>query len=288
MPCELNEIFSGQILSAPPRNRGRAILLAEVKESFLMAMTALTLHKLRSALTLVGVLIGVFSIMVVMTAIRVMQRNIETELSQLGALSFVIQKEPEIFVGGRDCWEKYWHRKNVRYEQALALKEKATLAEAVAVETYLWRGEAQSRYAHTTPSVGLLGVSPESFAAKNWVVEEGRAILPTDIESARNVCVLGNGLARKLFPHGSALKDKIKFEGINYTVIGVLEAKGRVMGGDQDVFVAIPITTGLNRYSHERSITTQVRSAGAMPLVNPMGQIRGLMRTCRKVTPCDS
>src|SRR5258706_10833727 len=107
MPCELNEIFSGQILSAPPRNRGRAILRAEVKESFLMAMTALTSHKLRSALTLVGVLIGVFSIIVVMTAIRVMQKNIETELGQLGAHSFVIQKRPEIFVGGRESWEKY-------------------------------------------------------------------------------------------------------------------------------------------------------------------------------------
>src|SRR5258707_2533462 len=147
------------MMSAPTRNPGRAILRAEVKESFLMAMTALTSHKLRSALTLVGVLIGVFSIIVVMTAIRVMQKNIETELGQLGAHSFVIQKRPAIFVGGRESWEKYWRRKDVTYPQALALKEKATLADAVAVEASLWRGEAQSRYAHTTPSVGLLGVS---------------------------------------------------------------------------------------------------------------------------------
>jgi len=287
MPCVPNELFSNPILTTPLRNRGRAILRAEIKESFLMAMTALTSHKLRSALTLVGVLIGVFSIIVVMTAIRVMQQNIETELSQLGAHSFVIQKEPEIFVGGRDSWEKFWRRKNVRYEQALALKEKATLADAVAVESYLWRGEAQSRYAHTTPSVGLLGVSPESFAAKNWVVEEGRAILPTDVESARNVCVLGNSLARKLFPHGSALKEKIKFEGINYTVIGVLEAKGRVMGGDQDVFVAIPITTGLNRYGHDRSISIQVRAVDEKSFADTVEQVRGVLRALRKVAPSD-
>src|SRR4051812_43263632 len=250
-----------------------------------MAMHALTAHKLRSALTLAGVLIGVFSIIVVMTAMRVMQKNIESELGQLGAHTFVVQKYPEIFVGGNDGWSKIWRRKNITYQLALALKEKAPLAEAVAVEAEHWTGEASSRYAHTTPTVSLLGVSPETFAAKDWVVEEGRAILPTDLDGARNVCVLGNSLAKKLFPHGSATRDKIKFEGINYSVIGVLEAKGRVMGGDQDIFVAIPITTGLNRYGHERSLSIQVQAAGEKTFADTMEQVRGVLRTLRKVPP---
>src|SRR5438034_7649065 len=129
----------------------RPILRAEVKESVVMALQALAAHKLRSALTLVGVLIGVFSIIAVMTAMRVMQNNIETELSQLGTHSFVVQKFPEIFVSG-DEWEKIWRRKNITYQLAQALKEKASLAESVAVETGLWRGEVRSRFAQTTPS----------------------------------------------------------------------------------------------------------------------------------------
>ena len=74
--------------------------VAEVKESFSMAMGALTAHKMRSALTLLGVLIGVFSIIIVMTAMRALQSSIESELSSLGANTFQVTKWPGIFVGG--------------------------------------------------------------------------------------------------------------------------------------------------------------------------------------------
>src|SRR5216110_2397540 len=84
-----------QVMSAAFRSsRGSRILGAEIKESFFMAMQALAAHKLRSALTLLGVMVGVFSIIMVMTAMRVLQRNIESELTQLGANTFEIQKWP--------------------------------------------------------------------------------------------------------------------------------------------------------------------------------------------------
>ena len=89
------------------KHRRGSILMGEFRESFLMAMAALTAHKLRSGLTLLGVMIGVFSIIVVMTAIRVLQASIESELSQLGTHTFSISKWPAIHVGmGRDGWEK--------------------------------------------------------------------------------------------------------------------------------------------------------------------------------------
>src|SRR5215470_13101147 len=100
--------------------------VAEVKESFLMAMSALATHRLRSALTLVGVSVGVFSIVVVMTAMRVMQSNIEKELGQLGAHTFSVQKFPPIFFGGREGWARYWRRQNITLEQVRLLKDKAT------------------------------------------------------------------------------------------------------------------------------------------------------------------
>src|SRR5437867_2356614 len=103
MLCEVN--------NPPLKNQLQLTRLgAEIKESFLMAMSALAAHKLRSALTLLGVLVGVFSIIVVMTAIRVMQSNIESELGQLGAHTFSVQKFPPIFVQGRESWEKIWRR----------------------------------------------------------------------------------------------------------------------------------------------------------------------------------
>jgi putative ABC transport system permease protein len=259
---------------------------AEIKESFLMAMNALAAHKLRSALTLLGVLVGVFSIIVVMTAIRVMQSNIEKELGQLGAQTFSVQKFPPIFVQGRESWEKIWRRENITMQQVRLLKEKATLAQSIAVEAYLSRDAASSATVETNPDVPFIGVSPESFAAKNWIVESGRALLASDIDSARSVCVLGNSLAKTLFPHGSAVGSKVKFRGINYSVVGVLEARGRTMGGDQDRFLAAPVTTGLNRYGARfRSLNILVQAPSQARFEDTMEHVRGALRTIRKVPP---
>src|SRR5881396_52270 len=169
---------------------------AELKESLLMALGALMAHKLRSALTLLGVLVGVFSIIVVMTAMRVLQRNIESELSQLGANTFEVQKWPAVYFGGPDGFEKFWRRKNITYAQGLQVREKATLAATVGLETSFWRGEVASRYAKTSPNVRLLGETAGSFPTKNWVVQEGRALTDSEVDSAHDVCVLGNRLAK--------------------------------------------------------------------------------------------
>src|SRR5256712_8200793 len=148
------------------------IFLGELRESFLMAMGALAAHKLRSALTLLGVLVGVFSIIVVMTAMRVMQSDIEKEISQLGSLTFMVRKWPGIYFGGPEGFEKYWRRKNITLAQGMQLQEKATLAGSVGMETMFWGGQVETRYKKTAPNVQLLGESPGSFPARNWTLRE--------------------------------------------------------------------------------------------------------------------
>lgn len=259
-------------------------LAAEIVESFNMAMGALAAHKLRSALTLLGVLIGVFSIIIVMTAMRALQNVMENELSQLGAQTFIVQKWPGIYVGGPEGWEKFWRRQNLRFPLALQLKEKATLAVGVGAQTGLWNGEVMSRYDKTNPNIQMLGVTPEIFSARNWELAEGRALLTSDLDSCRNVCVLGSSLAKKLFPHSSALRENIKFNGVNYAVVGVLAAKGG-MGGDQDNFLAVPLTTGLNRYGRDRSLEIVVQARNQAQYDDTVEQVRGILRTLRKVPP---
>jgi len=263
-------------------------LRAELHESFLMAMSALAAHKLRSALTLLGVTVGVFSIIVVMTAIRVLQSNIEKEMGQLGSRTFSIQKFPPIFVHGREGWERVARRKNITWQHVQTLRDKATLARNIAVETYFGRFPINSRFAELENEVPMLGVSPESFAAKNWNVARGRSIMSSDLDSARSVCVLGHTLATNLFPHSSPLGERVKFRGINYSVVGVLESKGQTLGGDQDSFLAVPITTGLNRYGvHWRSLTILVEAPSEKLLDDTMEQVRGILRAIRKVPPQD-
>jgi putative ABC transport system permease protein len=259
---------------------------AEIKESLLMAMSALAAHKLRSALTLLGVLVGVFSIIVVMTAMRVLQRNIEAELSQLGSHTFAVQKWPGVYFGGPEGFEKFWRRKNITFAQGQLVQARATLARNVGLEQVFWAGEVSSRYENSAPEARLFGSTPGCFPAKNWLVQEGRPLLESDVESAHNVCVLGAGLAKTLFPFGSALGDKVKLDGINYTVVGVLEGRGTALGGDQDNFAVIPLTTGLNRYGRTwRSLTLLVQAPNQASYEDTVEQVRGILRAVRKVAP---
>src|SRR5262245_57581418 len=170
--------------------RGLAtILRAEMRDSFHMALNALAAHKLRSALTLLGVLVGVFSIIIVMTAMRVLQNNVETELSQLGANTFAVQKWPAAYFGGPEGFGQFWRRKSLNIQQGLAVKERATLALNVGFEAGLWEGEVSSRYAKSPPTASLLGESPGSFPAKNWTIREGRALTELDVDAVHDVCV---------------------------------------------------------------------------------------------------
>src|SRR5439155_13778211 len=116
----------------------------------------LVAHKLRSALTLFGVLVGVFSIIVVMTAMRVLQQNIESELTQLGSHTFGIQKWPAIYFGGSDNFEKYWRRKNITLAQGRLVQERATIAQNVGLEQTFLAGDGAFRDEKTTPGPELL------------------------------------------------------------------------------------------------------------------------------------
>ena len=134
--------------------------------------------------------------------------------------------------------------------------------------------------------VRLYGETPGSFAAHNWDLAEGRLLMDADVDGTRNVCVLGYGLATNIFPNSSALDEVIKVDGIGYTVIGVLEGKGGAMGGDQDNFVVVPLTTCLNRYGRWwRSLNILVQARTAPATTRTVEEVRAIMRVIRRVPP---
>jgi putative ABC transport system permease protein len=98
--------------------------------------------------------------------------------------------------------------------------------------------------------------------------------------------VLGAGLAKTLFPYGSALGERVKLNGINYSVVGVLEPRGAALGGDQDNFAVMPLTTGLNRYGRIwRSLSILVQATGQASYEDTVEQVRGILRAARQVPP---
>ena len=262
------------------------LLFAEAGESFSMAMNALAAHKLRSALTLLGVLVGVFSIILVMTAMRALRSNIETELTQLGAQTFAIQRWPAIYFGGSQRAQRYWQRQNITLAQGRLVQQKATLAKSIGLERIFWGGQVETRYQKTPPTVRLIGETPESFPARNWLVNEGRAVTETDVDNARDVCVLGQALAKTVFPFSSPVGERLKINGVNYTVVGVLAPKGGTLGGEQDNFAVVPITTALNRFGHwSWSLMILVQARDAASYEDTVEQVRGILRVVRKVPP---
>lgn len=263
------------------------ILLVELRESVAMALTAVTAHKLRSALTLLGVLVGVFSIIAVMTAMRVMQSRIESDISSLGANTFMINKWPAVFFTRPKGMEKIWRRKNITLQQGKRFEEKCSLARAVGIQANFWAGEIQNAHAKTAPEVRLWGGTPGVFSTRNWTLQDGRILLETDVENARDVCVLGYSLATNLFPTTSAVGERLKIDGINYSVVGVLESRGASLGGDQDLFAVVPITTGLHRYGGGwwRSLQIQVQARDQESYNACMEEATGIMRAIRKVPP---
>ena len=258
-------------------------LSAELTESFRMAMGALATHKLRSALTLLGVLVGVFSIILVMTAMRAMKNNIEQELGSLGSKSFVIQRMPGAYFGGPEGFMKFMRRKLVTYAQALKFKEKADFAPYVGMHSAMEMGEVTSRYAKTPPNVSIEGVTPGFFQVSNWTVIDGRALLDSDVDSARDVCVLSAAAAKTLFPRGSPVGERIRIASANYTVIGVFDRTGSEENARG--VAAIPLTTGLNRYGRWRDTEILIQARDPASFDETMEQARGLFRSIRRVPP---
>jgi putative ABC transport system permease protein len=110
--------------------------------------------------------------------------------------------------------------------------------------------------------------------------------LDSDVDSARDVVVLGGSLATNLFPHSSPVGERLKIDGINYTVVGVIEPGGASLGGSQDNFVVIPITTGLQRYGmHWRSLGVLVQAVDQTRYEDCLEEARGAFRVIRKVPP---
>ncbi len=258
----------------------------EVRESLMMAMSALRANKLRSILTLLSMAVGVFSIIAVMTAMGVMVNSIENGLSQLGANTFQVQRMPEF--GTDDARErmKLRNRKYIKYEQGLVVRDRATLAKAVGIES--WSGGktvVASDGRKTNPGVAIVGENVEGFTTNDWTIGDGRLFTNEELNSSRRVAILGSLVVKKLYPRTDPIGQMIRVDNQQYEVIGVIAEKGGMLGGNQDNFLAIPITTFFDQYGKERDTHIMVQAKSREEYEDCIEQVRGILRTARHVDP---
>lgn len=249
-----------------------------------MAVAAIRSNKLRSVLTLLGIVVGVFSIIAVTTAMRVMQDSIESRLNSLGSDTFEITKFPVFHAGGPGWWRKYWNRKDLTYEDVVKLRNRATLAKSVGAMADKGGMIATHGQQTTNPNVDLMGVTPEIFTAQDKPIGEGRAITQSDLDISRLACVIDPNLANALFPHSDPMGHQVKINGIGYTVVGVIKNQGTVLG-EGNPYMMIPITTFFARYGERRSLDIYVQSTSQKTFGATEDQTEAILRTIRDVPP---
>ena len=222
------------------------------REIIAMAISSLGANKLRAALTMTGITIGVFSIISVMTAIGALQYSIENGISFLGSNIFQFAKYPvNIDAGGGNVQKKYQNRRNITYRQALRYYE---LMQGSAREICLkcfgrdLKGQAVYNGIKTTPSLTVVGTNRSFLTANAYTLGYGRNLNDEDVDLARSVLVVGKMIEKRLFPHESPIGKVIRMSGHTYTVIGVLAEKGTSFGQSQDDICMMPITRFFENY----------------------------------------
>ena len=229
----------------------------EIRESLSMALAAIRINKLRSVLTLLGIAVGVFSIISVMTGMGVLLGSIESGLTQLGANTFQVQRMPAFRTGDPQERAKLRNRKYISYLQGLKVKENAVLAKEVGLEVWMFgRTVSTLRGQKTNPDVQIAGEDVEGFSTNNWNIGDGRLFTQDELSFGRRVAILGLQVQNKLFAKTDPIGQSIRIDGEEYQVIGTIEPKGGMLGGNQDNFVCMPLTTYFNVYGKERLLTS--------------------------------
>jgi len=256
-----------------------------------MSLGAIVSNKLRSALTLVGIVAGVASIIAVMTAISVVQSTMEKEMSVLGAQVFQAQKWP---VGGFNSEEerrRAMRRPPLTFEHAKAIRDQVESVDLVGAELWDFGMVVEYKGEATNPNITLCGGTPEYPPNNTHYVGLGRNISQMDVKSARRVAVIGYAIGQKLFPFVDPIGKEIRLDGRQYQVVGVFDEKKSAFGSAYDNYVLIPITTYLKTYGmvapngFERSVNITIRAKKPELIRDAMEETRTVLRRVRGVKP---
>jgi putative ABC transport system permease protein len=208
-----------------------------------IAFTSIGVNKLRSGLTMLGITIGVFSVIGVMTTVTALRGSIESGLSFLGTNFFQIGKWPTGLSGGTN-WRKIAMRRNITLGQAMRYQQLMRGTADVVCLKIFQQGGAQAVYngRKTTPDVSFGGTNEYFLEANQYSIDQGRNLQAEDIELGRPVIVIGQDIVKRLFPSESPLGKTIKIAQRTYVVIGTFAVKGTTFGQSGDNLAMIPIT----------------------------------------------
>ena len=245
-----------------------------------MALAALRSNKLRSSLTVLGVAIGVFSVIGVMTALNAIQGSIETGLNFLGSNLFQFAKYPVIETN--DSRDTFANRRNISLAEANEYK-RLMEGKASAVCLKVFTGGRPVGYGKTTiHGLTVVGTNENFLIANSYALGYGRNLSSDDVEFGRNVAVVGSQVQEKLFPSRTPLGQVIKVDNQPFTIVGVLDKKGTAFGQTQDNLVLVPITKFFEDFGvRHRTVNIATQATSQATYNATLDQAIGAMRIAR-------
>jgi putative ABC transport system permease protein len=252
-----------------------------IGESFTMAMGSLWSNKMRTFLTLLGIIIGVLTIIAVVSVIQGLNNYVYTKMSFYGANDFSVAKFSMIGTSLKEFKEQM-KRKDITLDEMMLLRSRCK-------ECALIGGNASSTRTakfsnRELKNVEIRGVTYLDHLIGSVVeLDGGRHLLREDEDHSRSVGVIGADVAEKLFPNLDPLGRRLKVGGLEVRVVGVGTKRGKILGFSQDNYVRIPITTFLKEFGSRRSIDINIHTASQEQMARAQEEVRTILRSERKV-----
>jgi len=250
------------------------------KESFQIALASLFANKMRSLLTMLGIIIGVGAVIAMVSIGMGVRSNVTSSIASLGSNMLIVMPGSSNRGGVRGAAGSM---QTLKYDDAKAIKEKISDIEYVSPTV---SSSYQVVYGNNNWNTSVQGVTPEFMSIRSLTISYGAFITENDLQKRQRVAVIGTTVAENLFEDKNPVGQNIRINNQPYKVIGLLQSKGQSsMGQDQDDMVYVPLTTAQERMlgiTYVQSINLQVKDANKMDQVQ--AQVEQLLRTRHHIT----
>ena len=252
----------------------------QFNEAFKLALQSLWANKLRSILTLIGVVMGVASVIMVITLVNGANTYVSTKIISNGADVFAVRQMPGVIFSAEEYF-KYQKRKILRIEDYQAIQDSCTQCGEVGVR--LDRIVSVVFNAHSSTDTDMRGLTWTMVSLDNMDIALGRGFTPADDSKATHNVIVGYDIVDNLLGEGAPVGKEIRVGGIPFTIMGVGDRKGKMLGQSQDNWVAVPITTYQQTYGYNDSLDIYARASAnnAEAMERAKDEVRVIMRARR-------
>lgn len=253
-----------------------------VGDNLNQSLDALRTHKLRAALTVLGLTMGVATLITVMTLVQGANLYVEQKIANLGTDVFQVARTP-FATTDFNLIIKAQRYKRIEYDDYLAVEAACRDCDAVGASADF---TTHVRYGNNElVDIDVIGHTPNMADIDTRTIEQGRYFTPVEDEHAARVCLLGASLVDQLFPSTTAVGKTVRVGTDEFTVIGTFEKIGSVLGQNQDNFVVIPLRAFLKMRGTRSSLTFNIHAAGKSRMEQAQDEVRLVLRARRHLAP---